>query len=184
MTTKIFDLAYEIDGDDVNLEQDMGCGEVHRVTLHRIHLRMLAEKAGLLVPASNIEADWIIARLSRQLRLLADRIDRLDTMMLGIAEKGRECVDEECAYSAASCELASEFVDDLPPPLAAPVTSPRCRGDVTLPSRVTAGTATGDKTNAERQRRYRERKRNGQSVTSITEATRNASAEPRAKELA
>jgi len=113
MMTKIYDLAFEIEGDEINLEQDVGCGEVHQVTLHRIHLRLLAEKSGLC-PSADIEANRMIARLCRQVRLLAERIDRLDTMFLRVGEKGHEDVSEECAYSGASVELANEFCHDLP----------------------------------------------------------------------
>lgn len=119
--TKLLDLAFEIDGDTINLEQDAGAGEVHYVTLHSLHLRMLAEQAGLL-PArdGNCHSDSMAnawqaqaTRLARQLRRLSERIDKQHTQLLYIAEKGRECVDEECAYAEASYELAKEFVGDL-----------------------------------------------------------------------
>lgn len=166
MLTKIFDIAYEIDGDMIDLEQDMGCGEVHRVTLHRIHLRHLVEQAGL-EPASSATDARTIAGLSRQVRLLADRIDKLDTMMLRIGEKGHECVDEECAYSAASVELAQEFVDQLPesnPPKSGPISK------VNNTESGTIGNATKRHAtpNAERQKRYRERRRNAVTVTPVT----------------
>jgi hypothetical protein len=165
MMTKIYDLAYEINGDTINLEQDMGCGEVSRIDLHPVHLRVLAEAAGTL-PNSNAEAELTIARLSRQLRVLAKRIDRLDTMFLAVAEKGHECVDEECAFSAASWELAEEFIADLQ----APAASPTHNAANALSFRASA--SHGDNSNAERQKRYRERQkqRNRASVTPVTAA--------------
>jgi hypothetical protein len=163
MMTKIYDIAYEIDGDNIDLEQDVGCGEVHRITLHRIHLRLLAEQSGLC-PSSDVEANRMIARLSRQVRLLAERIDRLDTMLLRIGEKGHEDVSEECAYSGASAELANEFCSDLPEIAALAAESHQCQSD----TRDTE--SRGDNSNAERQKRYRERQkqRNRASVTPVT----------------
>lgn len=68
--TKIFDVAYEIEGDDITIEQDAGCGEVHRITLHRIHLDQLARQAGLLnTPPSAIGNDL----MSRHLTAIRDR---------------------------------------------------------------------------------------------------------------
>jgi hypothetical protein len=131
MLTKIYDLAYEVDADKmINLEQDMGCGEVSRICLHPIHLRLLAEEAGILPPSSNIEADRTIARLSRQLRILFDRIDRLDDWLNAAAQRGHEDLEMETTYSFATWELANEFVADLPgsatsaTPTAAPAAAP------------------------------------------------------------
>lgn len=45
---KIYDLAFEIEGENIRLEQDAGIGEIHVIDLHMIHLRLLAERAGLL----------------------------------------------------------------------------------------------------------------------------------------
>lgn len=114
MLTKIYDLAYEISGDTINLEQDMGCGEVSRMDLHPIHLRLLAEEAGILAPSSNIEADRTIARLARQMRILFERIDQLDDWLNQAALRGHEDLDAETTYSFATWELAREFVEDLP----------------------------------------------------------------------
>ncbi len=114
MMTKIYDLAYEIDGDTINLEQDGGCGEVDRIALHPIHLRLLLEETGLLAPSSNIEADRTIARLCRQMRILLDRINTLDDWLNEAAARGHEDLEAETTYSFATWELASEFVYDLP----------------------------------------------------------------------
>lgn len=142
------------DGPDVQvmLTQDFG-GNEHMVSLHPSQVKVLAERMGILAP--DADAQRTIARLSRQLRLLADRIDRMDTMLLGIGEKGRECVEEECAYSAASLELAQEFLADL---------------------HAVTSQPQADKTNAARQQRYRDRQaqRNAASVTTtVTGAPRN-----------
>ena len=78
MMTKIYDLAYEVNGDTISLEQDLGCGDVSRIDLHRIHLRLLAEELGLVSSSSSIKAHSAVARLSRQMRTLCKRIDQLE----------------------------------------------------------------------------------------------------------
>lgn len=115
MLTQIYDLAYEVDEDgSVQLEQSAGCGEVSRITLHPVHVRLLAEEAGLLAPSSNIEADRTIARLCRQMRILHSRIDELDDWINAAAQRGHEDLEAETVYSLATWELATEFVAELP----------------------------------------------------------------------
>jgi hypothetical protein len=115
MMTQIYDLAYEVDEQgDVQLEQDAGCGEVSRVTLHPIHVRLLAEEAGLMAPSSSVEADRTIARLCRQMRVLHGRISQLDDWLGLAAARGHEDLDMETAYSLATWDIASEWVRDLP----------------------------------------------------------------------
>jgi hypothetical protein len=157
------------DGPDEPLLLEQECsGNIDRISLHPSQVRLLAERMGFL-PEHSDDANRIIARLSRHLRILAERIDLLDDMMLNIGAKGRESVDEECAYSAASWQLANEFVNDLP------VTRHVTMRDVTAPSlrssSQTASTNRADRTNATRQQRYRQRKRNAAS-----DVTHNASA--------
>jgi hypothetical protein len=84
------------------------------VLIHPSQVVLLAERMGIL-PVIDEDAKHTIARLTRRLRLLADRIDCQHTDLLGVAEKGHECVDEELAYAEASYEIASEFIADLPP---------------------------------------------------------------------
>lgn len=115
MLTQIYDLAYEVDEDgSVQLEQSAGCGEVSRITLHPVHVRLLAEEAGLLAPSSNIEADRTIARLCRQMRILHSRIDELDDWINAAAQRGHEDLEAETVYSLATWELATEFLAELP----------------------------------------------------------------------
>lgn len=111
-------LKIDRDGQDpdtnVMLEQDDGCGNVQRVYLHPVQIRLLAERMGLLAPSSNIEADRTIARLCRQMRVLYGRIDQLDDWLNQVAQRGHENLDMETTYSLATWELANEFVKDLP----------------------------------------------------------------------
>lgn len=115
MLTQIYDLAYEVDEDgSVQLEQSAGCGEVSRITLHPVHVRLLAEEAGVLAPSSNIEADRTIARLCRQMRILHSRINELDDWINAAAQRGHEDLEAETVYSLATWELATEFLAELP----------------------------------------------------------------------
>jgi hypothetical protein len=115
MLTKIYDLAYEIEENgNVQLEQEAGFGEVSRIELHPIHVRLLAEKVGILPPSSNLEADRTIARLCRQMRVLHERIDRLDDWLNTAAQRGREDLENETAYSFATWELSREWLLELP----------------------------------------------------------------------
>lgn len=47
--TKIYGMAYEVDGDQITIEQDVGCGETSAVYLNRIHLELLAQEAGVSI---------------------------------------------------------------------------------------------------------------------------------------
>jgi hypothetical protein len=115
---QIPNLEIDRDGTDpdthVMLSQDFG-GNVHMVTLHSCQVKVLAERMGLLAP--DIEAQRTIARLSRQLRILLDRIDTLDDWINRAAQRGHESLEAETIYSFATWELASEFVKDLPQPV-------------------------------------------------------------------
>ncbi len=115
MLTKIYDIAYEVDAaGNVQLEQDAGFGEVSRIELHPIHVRLLAERVGILAPSSDIEADRAIARLCRQMRILHARIDQLDDRLNAAAQRGHEDLEAETIYSFATWELATEFLEELP----------------------------------------------------------------------
>ncbi len=59
-------LAYRINPDgSVDLEQDLGAGNVERVFLHRLHVRLLLEETGHLLPPP--PPDELAKRLARQL---------------------------------------------------------------------------------------------------------------------
>jgi hypothetical protein len=147
MMTKIYDLAYEIEENgNVQLEQDAGFGEVSRIELHPIHVRMLAEKTGILAPSSNLETDRTVARLCRQMRVLFERIGQLDDWLNQTAQRGHEDLENETAYSFATWELSREWVMELPDSIRAtecaqpavngpqsgglPIVNPPKRGDV------------------------------------------------------
>ncbi|MBA3773996.1 MAG: hypothetical protein H0X13_16345 [Ramlibacter sp.] len=130
MMTKIYDLAYEVNGDTINLEQDLGCGEVDRITLHPIHLRLLAECTGLLAPGSSTGRDLTIAWLCRQMRILYERINRLDDWLHEHSDHEHADLSYEMTYSFATWELAHEFVQQLPDLQEAGVENTPKNGDV------------------------------------------------------
>lgn len=71
MMTQIPDIAFEIDGDLVRIEQSAGCGEVTSVDLHRLHLRHLAELMGS-TSGAGYQQERALLRLWGKLFLLAD----------------------------------------------------------------------------------------------------------------
>jgi hypothetical protein len=64
----IDNLTYRINPDgSVDLEQDLGAGNVERVFLHRVHVRLILEETHHLLPPP--PADELSKRLARQLCL-------------------------------------------------------------------------------------------------------------------
>lgn len=87
-------LAYRINPDgSVDLEQDLGAGNVERVFLHRLHVRLLLEETGHLLPPQ--PPDELAKRLARQLcelRLeLANEYGRSPSLNEAITMLGAFC---------------------------------------------------------------------------------------------
>jgi hypothetical protein len=112
MMTKLYDLAFEINGDTINLEQDMGCGEVSRIDLHPMHLRLLCAEAGLF--KGDADAWREVEKLSRRIRLLTDRINHLGEYLCLHSDSEHADLTYEQTYATATADLADEFVMDLP----------------------------------------------------------------------
>lgn len=94
--TNIPDLAFEIDGDLIRLRQDAGCGEEHIVDLHPLHLRHLAEQAGLLAPSP---------LLGMSLGL-ADGPDGMDGLKVQQDEDGTIVVSQACVRGMGGSDEA------------------------------------------------------------------------------
>lgn len=105
--TKIYDLSFEIDGDQISLEQDTGCGEVDRITLHRMHLHHLVAQ---LIPLPEPRT----ATLERRLRWLRDRFEECHAALP--SDLLERCADAGEFYSwlQASIDVATEYCADLP----------------------------------------------------------------------
>ena len=99
------------DDDQVWIEQDFG-GNISSVSLHRIHLRYLAEKLGL-APATDARALKTITQLERRLRVLRERIDFLDDWLLRCSDTAHADLSFEQTYSSATLDIATEFCADL-----------------------------------------------------------------------
>lgn len=112
--TRIFDLAYEIDGESVQLEQDTGCGEIDRIALHPVHVQLLATELGML--RGDQDAWRRVEALERRLHILKDRIAVLDDMLWStpVYPLGSNSADPQCVYSDATLTLAEEWCVDLP----------------------------------------------------------------------
>lgn len=110
---KIPDLSFEIEGDFINLEQDAGCGEVDRLTMHRSQVALLASEMGVVRAPHDGEAQRTIAKLERRLRVLRDRIDMLDEFLCNNSDHRHADLSYEVAFSSGTVDIADEFCADL-----------------------------------------------------------------------
>jgi hypothetical protein len=110
MKTKIFDMAYEIDNDMADIEQDVGCGEVNAVYLHKTQIGVLAGEMGLL--KGDADAWRRVAALERRLGLIRDRIEMLDGMLWKVAEDRYE-VNDACVFSEATLDVVNEYCAEI-----------------------------------------------------------------------
>ena len=115
MFTKLYDMAYQIEGDQIDLEQDAGCGEVSLVNLHRWHISHLAELLGIVKAMPDGESQKIITTLTRRLRLLRDRIEHLNDLLAPVPcyPPGPKRDSAEELYSGVLLDLANEFCAEL-----------------------------------------------------------------------
>ena len=94
------------------LEQDCG-GEIHRVSIHSLYVRHLAEQLDL-VEASDPQAQKTIAMLTRRLCKLRDEIRFLSSFMGKYEDGYRDDLRYEIGKADHIFELADEFCVDLP----------------------------------------------------------------------
>lgn len=100
------------------LEQDTG-GTINRVYLHPVHLRHLAEMAGLIHTVDSGAAKTI-AMLTRRLLALRERIAHLDHWLANYSDKSHTSLDYEQSYASATAEIADEFCAELPDTMPTP----------------------------------------------------------------
>lgn len=114
-------IEYDLDaGPDqqILLEQEW-TGNTDRVAIHLSHVRLLAERFGLL-PPSDAEAAATIARMAGQMHNLRERISQLNEWIYQTNQRGHEDLDTEFWYSAATLDIIDAYLSQLPASLANP----------------------------------------------------------------
>ena len=114
MMMTIPDLAYEVNGDTINLEQDSGCGEKVYVSLHRSQVALLAAEMGVVRAPHNGEALHTIETLQRRMGALHRRIVHLDDWLHDLSDEHAD-LSYERTFSCATRDLADEFCTELEP---------------------------------------------------------------------
>ena len=107
--TKIPDISYEINGDYIHLEQDIGCGEINSVQLHRSHVDVISKHIGLPV------LDFTSAAILRKLQVVYELLQNLSAKEYFRKEIIKQCGSGiEFINELDSIELlAKVFIEDL-----------------------------------------------------------------------
>jgi hypothetical protein len=92
--------------------EDRSYGDGAIVDVHPCQVRLLAERLSL-VPTSDVQAARHIAALSRRLKVLHERIDRLSDYLLNHSDHSHADLSWELTYCTATLDIADEFVADL-----------------------------------------------------------------------
>jgi len=116
MNDSIPDLKIETINDGIGdglimLEQD-GSGNIDRVAIHPIHLRHMAEKFGLIETGDPL-AHKAIAKLTRRLHVLHERIDHLADWLVTHSDFRHADLSYEQTYARATADIAAEFCAEL-----------------------------------------------------------------------
>jgi hypothetical protein len=87
----------------------------HTVTLHPIHLRLIAEKLGLVREMSASEADALrtVDKLTRRLNLLHERIAKMDSWLWEHRDFDEADINVEVWFSKATLDLSTEFQAEI-----------------------------------------------------------------------
>lgn len=110
----------------IRLENE-SMGDNYVVDVHPIHLRLMAEKMGLVREVSGSGAELLrdLGRYKRALLMIRDRAEQLHQNILGLSQLGNEEMGIEVAQSAALADMTDhiciEFENDFttePPELA------------------------------------------------------------------
>lgn len=97
----------------VRLSQGEYSGNEVLIDLHASQVLLIAERLGI-VPVVDRDAQRTIARLSRQMRSLFERIQYLDDWLHRCSDTAHADLDYEQDYARATFEIAREFVLELP----------------------------------------------------------------------
>lgn len=87
----------------------------HTVVLHPIHLRLIAEKLGLVGAMSDTEAQALrmVDKLVRRMGVLHERIKQMDEWLWAAPDHEDADITTEIWYSAATLELSREFQAEI-----------------------------------------------------------------------
>lgn len=137
---KIPELSIETMSDEqgsfILLEQDSS-GNIDRVAIHAIHLRYMAEKFGL-VETSDPQVARTIAKLTRQIRALNERVGHLAYYLVNHSDHKHADLDYERTYAMATADIAAEFCIDLdgtdPPPVSSQARSSLANANLATPT--------------------------------------------------
>ena len=113
MKTEIYGMTFEVNGDTLQLEQDAGCGDVDRMTLHRSQVALLAEQMGIVTAPVDKAAQQAIAMLTRRLNVLHHRIGHLAHWLMANSDSEHADLSYEQTYATATAEISEQFCFDL-----------------------------------------------------------------------
>ena len=115
LTATIPHLTIEVlPGGLIRLENE-SMGDSYTVDVHPVHIRLMAEKMGLL-QTSNPLAAKTIATLQRRLVALRDRISHLGEYLALHSDSQHADLSYEQTYATASADIADEFCADFENP--------------------------------------------------------------------
>jgi hypothetical protein len=109
--SSMYDLAWSVEGDSVEVEQGAGFGDVASVTIHKSQLRLLAAEMGLM--HGDLNAWQRVATLERRLCVLRDRIATLDGYLHEDLARDQADLPHLCTFSDGTFTLADEWCADL-----------------------------------------------------------------------
>ncbi|RYG08505.1 MAG: hypothetical protein EON92_16465 [Burkholderiales bacterium] len=86
-------------------------GDSYVVDIHPMHLRLMAERLGLVRKLSASHADDLrdLNRYKRALLMIRDRAEQLHSNIYGLSQHGREEMGIEVAQSAALADFAEHL---------------------------------------------------------------------------
>lgn len=100
-----------LDNGNIRLENE-SMGDCCAVDVHPMHLRLVAEKMGL-VETSDPQAQKTIAALTRRLHVMRDRVDHLAYWLANHSDGQHADLSYELTYATATADIAGEFCAEL-----------------------------------------------------------------------
>ncbi|RZL45916.1 MAG: hypothetical protein EOP74_00165 [Variovorax sp.] len=115
MNTEVPQLKIEVLANGCIRLENTDCGESYAVDIHPMHLRYMAEQAGLVRQMSAPEADSLrtAAKCKRRLLVLQKRIDHLASFLCLHSDSQHADLSYEQDYATATADICEEFCADL-----------------------------------------------------------------------